>query len=161
MSDHLNVRLPSDSITNVLEFQKSFNGIIGLKKEVPDGPHTLRLTQVYNHLMDLRSYLREVSKEDIRCLRASLSIEEVAEKVKAFADRDIKGVLDAGADVDYLNAGDMIVCGLQDVFYAACERVHESNMSKLDENGQAIYDESGKVKKSDLYKPVDLSDLVE
>jgi len=40
-------------------------------------------------------------------------------------------------------------------------RVHESNMSKLDDNGDPIYNpETGKVLKSPNYIAADLSDLV-
>ena len=42
----------------------------------------------------------------------------------------------------------------------AMHRVHESNMSKLDEDGKPIYREDGKVLKGPNYKPPDLSDLV-
>ena len=42
----------------------------------------------------------------------------------------------------------------------ALRRVHESNMSKLDEGGKPIYREDGKVLKSKNYKPPTLSDLV-
>ena len=42
----------------------------------------------------------------------------------------------------------------------ALNRVHESNMSKLDEDGNPIYREDGKVLKGPNYKPPDLSDLV-
>ena len=42
----------------------------------------------------------------------------------------------------------------------AMHRVHESNMSKLDEDGNPIYREDGKVLKGPNYKPPDLSDLV-
>ena len=42
----------------------------------------------------------------------------------------------------------------------ALNRVHESNMSKLDEDGKPIYREDGKVLKGPNYKPPDLSDLV-
>ncbi len=41
----------------------------------------------------------------------------------------------------------------------ALNRVHESNMSKLDEDGNPIYREDGKVLKGPNYKPPDLSDL--
>ena len=41
----------------------------------------------------------------------------------------------------------------------ALNRVHESNMSKLDEDGKPIYREDGKVLKGPNYKPPDLSDL--
>ena len=42
----------------------------------------------------------------------------------------------------------------------ALRRVHQSNMSKLDEGGKPIYREDGKVLKSKNYQPPTLSDLV-
>ena len=39
-------------------------------------------------------------------------------------------------------------------------RVHQSNMSKLDEEGKPIYREDGKVLKGPNYKPPNLEDLV-
>ena len=41
----------------------------------------------------------------------------------------------------------------------ALDRVHKSNMSKLDEDGNPIYREDGKVLKGPNYKPPTLSDL--
>ena len=41
----------------------------------------------------------------------------------------------------------------------AMNRVHQSNMSKLGEDGKPIYREDGKVLKGPNYKPPDLSDL--
>ena len=41
----------------------------------------------------------------------------------------------------------------------ALNRVQESNLSKLDEDGKPIYREDGKVLKGPNYKPPDLSDL--
>ena len=42
----------------------------------------------------------------------------------------------------------------------ALNRVHESNMSKPDEDGKPIYREDGKVLKGPNYKPPNLSDLI-
>ena len=42
----------------------------------------------------------------------------------------------------------------------ALDRVHESNMSKLDNNGNPIYREDGKVLKGPNYQPPNLTDLV-
>jgi NTP pyrophosphatase (non-canonical NTP hydrolase) len=42
----------------------------------------------------------------------------------------------------------------------ALNRVHISNMSKLDKDGKPIYRDDGKVLKGPDYKPPDLSDLV-
>ena len=41
----------------------------------------------------------------------------------------------------------------------ALNRVHESNMSKLDKDGTPVYREDGKFLKGPNYKPPDLSDL--
>ena len=42
----------------------------------------------------------------------------------------------------------------------AMHRVHESNMSKLDNEGNPIYREDGKVLKGPNYQPPNLADLV-
>ena len=42
----------------------------------------------------------------------------------------------------------------------ALDRVHKSNMSKLDEYGKPIYRDDGKVLKGPNYKPPNLEDLV-
>ena len=42
----------------------------------------------------------------------------------------------------------------------AMDRVHKSNMSKLDEYGKPIYRDDGKVLKGPNYKPPNLEDLV-
>ena len=42
----------------------------------------------------------------------------------------------------------------------ALDRVHESNMSKLGEDGKPIYREDGKVLKGPNYKKPNLSDLI-
>ena len=42
----------------------------------------------------------------------------------------------------------------------AMHRVHESNMSKLDENGNPVLREDGKVLKGPNYQPPNLEDLV-
>ena len=42
----------------------------------------------------------------------------------------------------------------------ALNRVHKSNMSKLDEDGKPTYREDGKVLKSKNYQPPTLTDLV-
>ena len=42
----------------------------------------------------------------------------------------------------------------------ALNRLHESNMSKLDKDGKPIYREDGKVLKGPNYKPPNLTDLI-
>ena len=43
---------------------------------------------------------------------------------------------------------------------SALDRVHKSNMSKLDEDGNPIYRDDGKVLKGPNYEPPTLSDLI-
>ena len=43
---------------------------------------------------------------------------------------------------------------------SALDRVHRSNMSKLDEDGKPIYREDGKVLKGPCYEPPILNDLI-
>ena len=62
------------------------------------------------------------------------------------------------ADVQYVLSGLAVTLGLP--LEQAFNRVHKSNMSKLDSGGNPIYREDGKVLKSDLYIPPDLEDLV-
>lgn len=61
------------------------------------------------------------------------------------------------SDLLYVIYGTAVSFGLplDEVF----KRVHESNMSKLGEDGKPIYREDGKVLKGSNYKPVDLTDL--
>jgi hypothetical protein len=149
-----------DTLSNVQEFHELFACEIGATSEVPSGPHDLQLTQVRNHLMELRAYMREFSKADVRCLRVALILEETAELVEALAERNTLKALDALGDMDYIDKGTAITLGLQDVYYEACQRIHDSNLSKL-VDGLPVKDSSGKVTKGPNYKPVDLTDLVD
>ena len=69
-------------------------------------------------------------------------------------------LLKEGADLLYVLLGTFVSLGLGDQLIEAFKRVHESNMSKLDENGQPIYREDGKVMKGPNYKPPVLDDLI-
>lgn len=46
---------------------------------------------------------------------------------------------------------------LEEIFY----KIHRSNMGKLDENGQPIYREEGRVLKSALYFKPDIESILE
>lgn len=153
--------MTKSSLENVREFHEAFDCPISLNPNIPDGPGTQVLFAVAAKLHMLRNVLREYSKVDVRCLRASLDIEEVGESVTALAKRDLIGLLDAYGDKDYIDMGSVLTFGFEEVFEEACRRIHESNMSKLGEDGLPVKDASGKVVKGPNYKPVDLTDLVD
>lgn len=69
-------------------------------------------------------------------------------------------LLKEGADLLYVLLGTFVSLGLGGQLIEAYKRVHESNMSKLDDNGKPIYRNDGKVLKGPNYKPPNLEDLV-
>jgi predicted HAD superfamily Cof-like phosphohydrolase len=88
-------------------------------------------------------------------LRVDLLVEEVGEFADATTARDIVGIADALADIVYVAYGAAVTYGID--LDAALREVHRSNMSKLDERGKPVYRDDGKVLKSALYRPPDLS----
>ena len=96
-----------------------------------------------------------VSTERIKKLRYDLIKEELDELKEAFEKKDLIEVADALTDILYVayGAGHALGINLDKCF----NEVQDSNMSKLDENGRAIYNESGKVMKGPNYFKPDLS----
>ena len=97
----------------------------------------------------------ELSTEKINLLRISLIKEELEELQQAVRENNILEVADALTDILYVTygAGHAFGINLDHCF----DEVQQSNMSKLDSNGQPIYNESGKVMKGPKYFKPDLS----
>jgi len=95
------------------------------------------------------------SSEKINELRYSLIKEELEELRIAIDTKNLLEVADALTDILYVTygAGHAFGINLDKCF----EEVQNSNMSKLDENGRPIYNESGKVMKGPKYFRPDLS----
>ena len=98
------------------------------------------------------------STEKINKLRIDLIKEEFNELTEAMKNNDLLEVADALTDILYVTygAGHAFGINLDKCF----EEVQNSNMSKLDENGKPIYNESGKVMKGPKYFKPDLSKFV-
>lgn len=90
-------------------------------------------------------------------LRASLIAEEAAEVDEAIAEGDLGHIAKELADLLYVVYGTGLSYGLD--LEAALREVHRSNMSKLDENGEVIRRHDGKVLKSALFCPADMSGI--
>ena len=97
---------------------------------------------------------------DRAIMRHRLLDEEVVELFQAQADGDIVEVADAIADCFYILIGTAIEYGIADKLSAIFDEVHRSNMSKLDDDGNPLYREDGKVLKSNNYTPPNLKDIV-
>ena len=99
------------------------------------------------------------SNDKINKLRIDLIKEELQELTDAMNNKDLLEVADALTDILYVTYGAGHAFGID--LDKCFEEVQNSNMSKLDENGKPIYNESGKVMKGpDYYKP-DLSKFLD
>ena len=98
------------------------------------------------------------STEKINKLRIDLIKEELEELTEAMNNKDLLEVADALTDILYVTYGAGHAFGID--LDKCFEEVQNSNMSKLDENGKRIYNESGKVMKGPNYFKPDLSKFV-
>ena len=95
------------------------------------------------------------STDKINKLRIDLIKEELDEFVEAMNNKDLMEVADALTDILYVTYGAGHAFGID--LDKCFEEVQNSNMSKLDQNGKPIYNESGKVMKGPNYFKPDLS----
>ena len=98
------------------------------------------------------------STEKINKLRIDLIKEELKELTEAMNNKDLLEVADALTDILYVTYGAGHAFGID--LDKCFEEVQNSNMSKLDENGNPIYNDSGKVMKGPNYFKPDLSKFV-
>ena len=98
------------------------------------------------------------SDEKTNQLRLDLISEELEELKNAMESKDLLEVADALTDILYVTYGAGHAFGID--LDKCFEEVQNSNMSKLDENGKPIYNESGKVMKGPNYFKPDLSKFV-
>ena len=98
------------------------------------------------------------STEKINKLRIDLIKEELQELTEAMNNKDLLEVADALTDILYVTYGAGHAFGID--LDKCFDEVQNSNMSKLDENGEPIYNESGKVMKGPNYFKPDLSKFV-
>ena len=98
------------------------------------------------------------SSNKINNLRIDLIKEELDELQVAMKNNDLLEVADALTDILYVTYGAGHAFGID--LDKCFDDVQNSNMSKLDENGEPIYNESGKVMKGPNYFKPDLSKFV-
>jgi len=98
------------------------------------------------------------STDKINKLRIDLIKEELEELTAAMKSNDLLEVADALTDILYVTYGAGHAFGID--LDKCFDEVQNSNMSKLDENGKPIYNESGKVMKGPNYFKPDLSKFV-
>ena len=100
----------------------------------------------------------EFPNEKIINLRIKLIEEELQELKDAIANKDIVEVADAFTDILVVTYGGGLAFGID--LDKCFEEVHNSNMSKLGENGKPIFNELGKVMKGPNYHKPNLKQFV-
>lgn len=93
-------------------------------------------------------------------LRHRLMQEENEEYIKACRNRNITEIADALGDELYILFGTILQHGLQHKIDEVFDEIHRSNMSKLDDNGQPIFREDGKILKSKNYFEPDIQKVL-
>ena len=101
----------------------------------------------------------DISLEQV-LLRYKLMREENEEYLEAAKNGDIVEIADALGDQLYILCGTILKHGLQHKIEEVFEEIQRSNMSKLDENGQPIYREDGKVLKGKNYFKPDIKSIL-
>ena len=98
------------------------------------------------------------SNQKINNLRINLIKEELQELTEAMNNKDLLEVADALTDILYVTYGAGHAFGID--LDKCFDEVQNSNMSKLGNNGEPIYNEHGKVMKGPNYFKPDLSKFV-
>ncbi len=101
-----------------------------------------------------------VLPEGRREMRLAILEEEVSELREAVEAGNMVEVLDALCDIQYVLDGTFLEFGLHDVKARAFTEVHNSNMSKLGEDGAPILREDGKVLKGPNFRRPDLAQFI-
>ena len=99
-----------------------------------------------------------LSTDKINKLRIDLIKEELGELKEAMDNNDLLEVADALTDILYVTYGAGHAFGID--LDKCFDEVQNSNMSKLGEDGEPIYNESGKVMKGPNYFKPNLSKFV-
>ena len=100
-----------------------------------------------------------IPKESVVQLRYNLIKEELDELQKALQQKDLLEVADALTDILYVTYGAGHAFGIDlDKCFAEVQR---SNMSKLGDDGQPIFNEHGKVMKGPNYFKPNLKQFIE
>jgi predicted HAD superfamily Cof-like phosphohydrolase len=129
----------------------------------------LTLAQTINHVKAFHEAFRlpvrheptaQLSEQELT-LRFNLMKEENEEYLEAAKNGDIVEIADALGDMLYILCGTINAHGLQEHIAMVFEEIQRSNMSKLDDNGEPIYREDGKVMKSANYFKPDIRSILE
>lgn len=94
-------------------------------------------------------------------LRYNLIKEENEEYLEACKNQDIVEIADALGDQLYILFGTILRHGLQYKIEEVFDEIQRSNMSKLNQQGEPLFREDGKILKSDLYFKPNIKEILD
>jgi len=116
--------------------------------------------QMYSSLLHLRSRLILEEAQEVAEALGDIAVANAYQRPVSVQEKT--NLLKELCDLQYVLSGTIV--SFKDIptnsFDVAFNRVHQSNMSKLDDNGCPVYDIDGKVLKGPNYVAPDLEDLV-
>jgi predicted HAD superfamily Cof-like phosphohydrolase len=124
---------------------------------------TIGMVETFHNAFKIGNETKPIGKIDEKdfLLRYKLMREENEEYLEAAQNGDLVEIADALGDMLYILCGTILKHGLQHKIEDVFREIQKSNMSKLDQNGNPIYREDGKILKSELYFKPNLKRIVE
>ena len=119
-----------------------------------------KVTQFHRVFKQIDGTEPQLLPENDFLLRHRLMAEENEEYLEACQQDDMVEIADALGDQLYILCGTILKHGMQNIIEDVFNEIQESNMSKLDENGQPLFREDGKIMKSNKYFPPNLERIL-
>jgi predicted HAD superfamily Cof-like phosphohydrolase len=140
------------TVSKVRQFHKAFElqAPEEVSVDVPTPNEQMALITLRELLLGTAeaAYVMAEATKSKDVLRVALITEELKEVVDELASGDQVKLLKELSDLQYVLDGAYVERGLGHLKSPAFNRVHKSNMSKLDSEGLPIRDAAGKVRKS-------------
>ena len=137
-------------------FLSFFNFIIAMQKKLKAVDEFHDIFKI-GKAKDTAGFLSEKESE----LRFNLMKEENEEYLEACQADDLVEIADALGDQLYILCGTILKHGMQHKIEEVFDEIHRSNMIKLDENGQPIFREDGKVLKGKGYFKPNIKEILD
>jgi phosphoribosyl-ATP pyrophosphohydrolase len=125
--------------------------------------HKIRYVEIFHDTFKIGNRYTPTAEvgENEYTLRYNLIKEENEEYLEACKNNDLVEIADALGDQLYILFGTILRHGLQHKIEEVFDEIQRSNMSKLDENGNPIFREDGKIMKSNLYFKPNIKDILD
>lgn len=120
----------------------------------------LKVEEFHNKFLIPNGASPQLLSPEESILRYDLMKEENDEYLKACSEENLVEIADALGDKLYILLGTILKHGLQHKIEEVFEEIHGSNMSKLDNSGNPVVREDGKILKGVHYRKPDIAKVL-